>query len=45
MFKPTSKLGYQQKYTSPKGGYWYKEDLKGGEAFCRSFDFYISEVL
>jgi hipA-like C-terminal domain len=34
MFKPTSKLGYQQKYTSPKGGYWYKEDLKGGEAFA-----------
>lgn len=34
MFKPTSKLGYQQKYISPKGGYWYKEDLKGGEAFA-----------
>lgn len=34
MFKPTSKLGYQQKYTSPKDGYWYKEDLKGGEAFA-----------
>lgn len=34
MFKPTSKLGYQQKYTSPKGGYWYKEDLRGGEALA-----------
>lgn len=34
MFKPTSKLGYQPKYTSPKGGYWYKEDLKGGEALA-----------
>lgn len=34
MFKPTSKLGYQQKYTSPKGGYWYKVDFKGGEALA-----------
>jgi hypothetical protein len=33
MFKPTSSLGYQPKYTSPNGGYWYKEDFKGGEAF------------
>lgn len=32
MFKPTSRLGYQTKFTSPKGGYWYKEDLTGGEA-------------
>lgn len=32
MFKPTSRLGYQTKFTSPKGGYWYKEDFKGGEA-------------
>lgn len=34
MFKPTSKLGYQPKCTSPKGGYWYKEDLRGGEALA-----------
>lgn len=34
MFKSTSKLGYQLKHTSPKGGYWYKEDLKGGEALA-----------
>lgn len=34
MFKPTSRLGYQPKYTSPKGGYWYKEDFKGGEALA-----------
>ena len=34
MFKPTSRLGYQTKFTSPKGGYWYKEDLKGGEALA-----------
>ena len=34
MCKPTTKLGYQPKYTSPKGGYWYKEDLKGGEALA-----------
>lgn len=34
MFKPTSKLGYQTKFTSPKGGYWYKEDFKGGEALA-----------
>lgn len=34
MFKPTSRLGYQQKCTSPKGGYWYKEDLRGGEALA-----------
>ena len=34
MCKPTTKLGYQPKYTSPKGGYWYKEDFKGGEAFA-----------
>ena len=32
MFKPTPRLGYQTKFTSPKGGYWYKEDFKGGEA-------------
>ena len=32
MFKPTSRLGYQPKYTSPKGGYWYKEDFRSGEA-------------
>ena len=34
MFKPTSRLGYQPKYTSPKDGYWYKEDFKGGEALA-----------
>ena len=34
MFKPTSRLGYQTKFTSPKGGYWYKEDLRGGEALA-----------
>jgi hypothetical protein len=34
MFKPTSSLGYQPKYTSPKGGYWYKEDSRGGEALA-----------
>lgn len=34
MCKPTTKLGYQPKYTSPKGGYWYKEDFKGGEALA-----------
>lgn len=34
MFKSTSRLGYQPKYTSPNGGYWYKEDFKGGEALA-----------
>lgn len=34
MCKPTTKLGYQPKYTSPKGGYWYKEDFKGSEALA-----------
>lgn len=34
MFKPTSSLGYQPKYTSPKDGYWYKEDFKGREALA-----------
>lgn len=34
MFKTTASAGYQPKYTSPNGGYWYKEDLKGGEAFA-----------
>lgn len=34
MFKPTSRLGYQTKFTSPKGGFWYKEDFKGGEALA-----------
>lgn len=34
MFKPTSRLGYQTKFTSPKGGYWYKDDFKGGEALA-----------
>lgn len=34
MFKSISRLGYQPKYTSPNGGYWYKEDFKGGEALA-----------
>lgn len=34
MFKPTSRLGYQTKFTSPNGGCWYKEDLRGGEALA-----------
>ena len=34
MFKPNSKSGHQTKFTSPKGGYWYKEDFKGGEALA-----------
>lgn len=37
MFRVQSIQGYQPKYTSPNGGYWYKEDVKGGEA--------LSEVL
>lgn len=34
MFKPTSRQGYQSKYTSPNGGYWYKEDFKGSESLA-----------
>ena len=34
MFKSASRLGYQTKFTSLKGGYWYKEDLRGGEALA-----------
>lgn len=34
MFKVQSTQGYQPKYTSPNGGYWYKEDLRGGEALA-----------
>ena len=34
MFKVQSTHGYQPKYTSPNGGYWYKEDFKGGEALA-----------
>lgn len=34
MFKVQSTQGYQPKYTSPNGGYWYKEDFKGGEALA-----------
>ena len=34
MFKVQSTQGYQHKYTSPNGGYWYKEDLRGGEALA-----------
>ena len=34
MFKPTTSAGYQPKYTSPNGAYWYKEDFKGGEALA-----------
>ena len=33
MFKASTGKGYQPKFTSPKGGYWYKEDLRGGEGF------------
>lgn len=32
MFKTSTGAGYQPKYTSPNGSYWYKEDLRGGEA-------------
>lgn len=34
MFKTSTGKGYQPKYTSPNGGYWYKEDLRGGEALA-----------
>lgn len=34
MFKVQSTQGYQPKYTSPNGGYWYKGDLRGGEALA-----------
>jgi hypothetical protein len=34
MFKVQITQGYQPKYTSPNGGYWYKEDFKGGEALA-----------
>lgn len=34
MFKVQSTHGYQPKSTSPNGGYWYKEDFKGGEALA-----------
>lgn len=34
MFKTSTGAGYQPKYTSPNGGYWYKEDLRGGEALA-----------
>jgi hypothetical protein len=34
MFKPTSRLGYQTKFTSPKCGSWYKEDSRGGEVLA-----------
>ena len=45
MFKVQSTHGYQPKYTSPNGGYWYKEDFKGGEALAEVFSFYIFKVL
>lgn len=34
MFKTATSAGYQPKYTSPNGDYWYKEDLRGGEALA-----------
>lgn len=34
MFKTSTGAGYQTKFTSPNGGYWYKEDFKGGEALA-----------
>lgn len=34
MFKTAASAGYQPKYTSPNGDYWYKEDLRGGEALA-----------
>ena len=34
MFKTSTGAGYQPKYTSPNGSYWYKEDLRGGEALA-----------
>ena len=34
MFKTATSAGYQPKYTSPNGEYWYKEDLRGGEALA-----------
>lgn len=34
MYKVQSTQGYQPKYTSPSGGYWYKEDLRGEEAIA-----------
>ena len=33
MFKPATSAGYQPKYTSSNGDYWYKEYLRGGEGF------------
>lgn len=34
MFKTQSTQEYQPKFTSLDGYYWYKEDLKGGEALA-----------
>lgn len=34
MFKIQSTQGYQPKFTSSDGCYWYKEDLRGGEALA-----------
>jgi hipA-like C-terminal domain len=34
MFKAQSTQGYQPKHTSEDGCYWYKEDLRGGEALA-----------
>lgn len=34
MFKVQSTQGYQPKYASPNGGYWYKVDLRGREALA-----------
>lgn len=34
MFKTSTGAGYQPKFTSSDGCYWYKEDLRGGEALA-----------
>lgn len=34
MFKTSTGVGYQPKFTSSDGCYWYKEDLRGGEALA-----------
>ena len=34
MFKASTGKGYQPKWTSPDGQYWYKADLRGGEALA-----------
>ena len=34
MFKASTGKGYQPKWTSPDGQFWYKADLRGGEALA-----------